>query len=411
MSQFVFENPPLTQTDDGNRIGEYLTRQFLNAEEVFDTINDLEEASPFQGDPRSGMFRYSEGDATDFTSGPGFYGFYNGQWNYIGSGELLTYGALIPGTGNVWTDLNATDFTGQEYAGVDGCASTSLSIKTNGVVFFGHNGVSYIWIGPGGVCVGQGGTYSATSDDLAPIGTGDHSILTNRNQADSHPQTAIGGRGSAGDLEADQIQQDTNLTNHISDGGNPHNTSHTNLSSGIGTNTHDQIDDHIGNVVTDPHPQYRQKGPAMVLAGTVDSFTLNSTDSKLVNYSLSAQWDWPDDNDIDPVTGEITIPEDGIYQFTAHVLGDQGNDNKEEWIELKIDTAGGSNPGRSRIDILEVPTDKTSGRCVQATYTRPAYTNEVYSLYMWASTGLGTFSVEATTFEIRKIADISELSP
>ena len=34
-------------------------------------------------------------------------------------GEILVYGALIPGTGNVWDDLNATDFTGEEYAGVD----------------------------------------------------------------------------------------------------------------------------------------------------------------------------------------------------------------------------------------------------------------------------------------------------
>ncbi len=326
-------------------------------------------------------------------------------------GEVETYGALVSGTGNVWDDVNANDFTGEEYAGVDGCASTALSIKTNSIVFFAHNGVSYIWLGPTGVCVGLGGTYTSVQGDYGPLGTGDHSILTNRDQADAHPQTAIEGRGSATDLQADQLEQDQNLSNHIGNSNNPHNTSHTNLSSGIGTNTHDQIDDHIGNVVTDPHPQYRQKGPSMLLGGTVDSFTLNSTDSKLVNYSLSAQWDWPDDLDIDPVSGEITIPEDGIYTFTAHVLGDQGNDTKEEWIELKMDKAGGSSPGRQRIDILEVPTDKTSGRCVQATYTRPAYIDEVYSLWMWASAGLGTFSVEATTFEIRKIAEISELSP
>ena len=325
--------------------------------------------------------------------------------------EVLVYGSLIPGTGNVWDDVNANDFTGEEYAGVDGCASTALSIKDNAIVFFGHNGVSYIWLGPTSVCVGTGGTYTSTSGDYGPLGTGDHSALSNRDVADSHPQTAIGGRGGAADLQADQLAQDQNLSNHIGNSNNPHNTSHTNLSSGIGTNTHAQIDDHIDNVVTDPHPQYQLKQPAMLMGGTTNNFTLNTTDSKLVNYSVSAQWNWPDDNDIDPVNGDITIPEDGIYIFTAHIVGDQGNDTKEEWIELKMDRSGGPDPERFRIDIESVDTDKTSGRALQATFTRPAYTTETYSLYMWASAGLGTFNVENTTFEIKKIADISELSP
>ncbi len=325
--------------------------------------------------------------------------------------ELLVYGSLVPGTGNVWDDVNANDFTGEEYAGVDGCASTALSIKDNAVVFFGHNGVSYIWLGPTSVCVGTGGTYTSTSGDYGPLGTGDHSALSNRDVADSHPQTAIGGRGSTADLQADQLEQDQNLSNHIGNSNNPHNTAHTNLSSGIGTNTHDQIDDHIDNVVTDPHPQYQQKGVSMLLGGTTDNFTLNSSDSKLVNYSQSAQWHWPDDNDIDPTNGEITIPEDGIYRHTFQILGDQGNDTKEEWIELRLDISGGPTPGRTRADILDVTTDKTSGRSLKTTFSRPRYANEVVSLWMWASSGLGTFSVEATTFEIIKIADISELTP
>ena len=147
----------------------------------------------------------------------------------------------------------------------------------------------------------------------------------------------------------------------------------------------------------------------MLLGGTTNNFTLNSSDSKLVNYSQSAQWHWPDDNDIDPTNGEITIPEDGIYRHTVQILGDQGNDTKEEYIEFRLDVAGGPNPGRIRADILEVATDKTTGRSLKATFTRPRYANEVLSLWMWASAGLGTFNVEATTFEVVKIADISEL--
>ena len=297
------------------------------------------------------------------------------------AGEVLSYGATIPGTGNVWDDLNATDFTGHQYAGVDGCVATALSIKTNSIVTFGHNAISYIWEGPRGVCVGVGGTYSAIAGDLVPLGTGDHAILTNRDIADAHPMAAITG------LLADQTRQDSALAAHE---GAP-----------------------------DPHPQYlletdaeaiyQKKFPAMVLGGTTNSFTLNTTDSKLLNYSLSGQWNWPDDDDIDPLNGEISIPQDGIYRFTLQVLGDQGNDTKEEWIELKFDVTGGPNPGRTRADILEVATDKTTGRSLKSTFTRGAVVGETVSLWMWASAGLGTFSVEATTFEVIKIAEIGEL--
>ena len=309
-------------------------------------------------------------------------------------GEILVYGASIPGTGNVWDDLNVADFTGEEYAGVDGCVATALSIKTNSLVTFGHNLVAYIWQGPQGVCVGLGGTYAAVAGDLAPIGTGDHSILANRDQTDSHPQAAVT------DLVADQNAQDSRLSAlevHPPLTTNPHQV------------RHDQLTDITDPV--DPHPQYQQKGVSMLLGGTTDNFTLNSSDSKLVNYSQSAQWHWPDDDDINAAAGEITIPEDGIYRHTFQIMGDQGNDTKEEWIELRLDISGGPDPGRTRADILDVTTDKTSGRSLKTTFSRPRYANEVVSLWMWASSGLGTFSVEATTFEIIKIADISELTP
>lgn len=390
--EFVFENPPLVQSEDGRVLAEYLHRQMLALADSFEKIHDWEDAEPFRGKARDAMLRWFYNGAPGNDKGPGYYYFYNGSWIYIGGAELLSYGESIPGAGNVWDDLNAHDFTGHQYAGQDGCASTALSIKTNATVFFGHNGISYIWMGRQGVCVGVGGTHTAQANDLAPLGTGDHAVLSNRNIADQHSQSAIT------DLVSDQAQQDLNLQNHVNDGGNPHNVQHSQLPD-------------VDPDPQDPHSQYQQKGVSMVMGGTTSSFTLNATDSKLVNYAFSAQWHWPDDNDVDPVNGEITIPEDGIYKFTAHILGDQGNDTKEEWIELRIDVQNGPDPGRGRIDILEVATDKTTGRCLQASWTRAAYAGEVYSLWMWASSGLGTFTVDGTTFEIQKTADIGELVP
>ena len=328
MRPFVFENPPLAESLEGQALAEFLGRQLLKISQSLASID-------------------TEG------------------------GEVITYGASISGVGNVWDDLNVMDFTGEEFAGVDGCAATALSIKTNAIVTFGHSATAYIWEGPRGVCVGLGGNYAAVATDLVPIGTADHALLTNRDSADQHPQSAIEGRGSHANLEADQISQDGRLSTlessqAVQDGRLDTLETHPPLTDNPHGVRHDQLPD-VGIDPLDPHPQYDRAHVGLLLGGTTNNFTLNTTDSKLVNYSLSAQYNWPDDNDINPVTGEITIPEDGIYQFTAHVLGDQGNDTKEEWIELRIDVVGGPDPGRSRIDILEVATDKTTGRCLQAT--------------------------------------------
>ena len=143
------------------------------------------------------------------------------------------------------------------------------------------------------------------------------------------------------------------------------------------------------------------KLPGCFLGGSVSSFTWNTTDSKLINYTESSQWDWEDQNDIDPVAGEITVPESGYYKLTAVVLGNQGNTNKEEWGEIRLDIQGGSNPGRLTIAMVDIPTDKTSLRNMVSVATRYLEKDQVLSLYMWASTGLGTFNMDRCTFEIK----------
>ena len=137
----------------------------------------------------------------------------------------------------------------------------------------------------------------------------------------------------------------------------------------------------------------------MALGGSANSFTLNTTDSKIVNYSLAAE-----DNtsgSINASAGEITIPVTGVYDFRANILGLQGNSTKEEWIELKLDNAGVE---RNTVGFLDVTTDKTSTRQVISFGARQFTAGQVLSLYMWASSGLGAFTVVETVFEVVQIA-------
>lgn len=116
---------------------------------------------------------------------------------------VVAYTGIITddaGNGTVEGDCNATDFTGQNYA-----VGTALELLINGSITFGHKDVAYSWIGPQDTTVGLGGALTALSSHFAPLGTGDHAILNNRDLADQHPQSAITG------LVADQNTQDGRL--------------------------------------------------------------------------------------------------------------------------------------------------------------------------------------------------------
>ena len=105
------------------------------------------------------------------------------------------------GNGTVADDVNNTDFTSQ-------AGTTYLPISSNMVVTFVHKSVAYNYVGPTGVTVGIGGDYVTLDEDYVAIGTGDHSIMSNRDQADAHPMAAITG------LEDAQLAQDQALTDH-----------------------------------------------------------------------------------------------------------------------------------------------------------------------------------------------------
>lgn len=140
--------------------------------------------------------------------------------------------------------------------------------------------------------------------------------------------------------------------------------------------------------------------PGMWLGGVADSFTLNQTESKLQNYTRAGEWDWPDKDDIDPVGGEITIPKTGIYSVNFLVIGEQGNNTKEEYIEarLKIQMVP-SGEEVYVLDVIDVATDKTFLRALGNSVTRVFYENEKISLWLYASANLGTFTIQGCTFE------------
>jgi hypothetical protein len=134
---------------------------------------------------------------------------YDASWG-VPASVIQQWGASITGTGAAETDLNAMDFTGHPEA--DATITTALLISSDDLVYFAHNGTTYVWVGPKDTTVGLGGAHTAVAADLSSVGTGDHSLLTNLTASDAHPQTSIGGRGADATLEADQISQDGRLT-------------------------------------------------------------------------------------------------------------------------------------------------------------------------------------------------------
>ncbi len=103
--------------------------------------------------------------------------------------SLISFSALPTedsGDGTIEGDTNATDWTG--HAQSDG---TRLNIRITDSVIFGHKDIAYQYVGKKPALLGVGGDYTTVNEDFIPIGTGDHTVLVNRDQPDSHPILAI----------------------------------------------------------------------------------------------------------------------------------------------------------------------------------------------------------------------------
>lgn len=336
--------------------------------------------------------------------------------------SVTVKGEVVPGTGNVWDDANAHCF-----AGPDSDGNCRMCIGPSDLLYIGHGGVTYLYLGPREVCIGSGGaggTYPhriTVQADWAPSGTTSHIALTERDAADSHPQSAVGGRGAEATLLLDQDKQDNRLTNleaalpaHANNKNNPHAVQHAQLSD-RGTNDHAEIDAHIADTLI--HFQdvpldgigYIRRDRAWiasvnlaVMYGLPTDKTLGTGGFRVDGWSNVAESGLMVGSG-NATTGQFVIPATGIYRFVAHLHGDQGNDNKEESIWLDFRQIGGSDPGYTEVCHESVDTDKTSGRTLGATAVRQYDAGTILELRMRASTGLGTFSFIAATWELEKI--------
>ena len=318
-------------------------------------------------------------------------------------------GESIPGTGgNIEDVVNAHCFDG---AFSDG--SCRMCIGPTDLAYVGYDGIVYRYFGPTEVCIGSGGaggTYphrTTIAEDWLPTGTTSHPALSARDAADQHPTSAIT------NLDADQATQDGRLDaleTHPPRTDNPHNVTHAQLPDN-GSNDHAVIDSHIadtlihfGDVAIDGIGYLRRDRSWIaatnlaILGGQPNNGGLGTGGLILTGWDVAVEAGLMV-GAANAVTGEITIPETAWYRVVIHIYGNQGNDTKEESIWLDFE-AGGS---WAEIGHESVDTDKTSGRLLGAVFTRQLIVGDSVRVRLRASSGLGTFSFSACTFEVSKL--------
>ncbi len=133
--------------------------------------------------------------------------------------------------------------------------------------------------------------------------------------------------------------------------------------------------------------------------GAPGNMPITTTKNDVANWpnSASAGGEWV----IDPVTGTMTIPENGVYSLAFWIYGNQGNDTKEESMRLgvRVDTTD------YYLDVFSVATDKTDERAFSGTLTRRFGAGDNVTLFMDATAGMGTFAFSGGTFELVKLFD------
>lgn len=107
------------------------------------------------------------------------------------------------GDGSIEGDVAAMDFSGN--AVPDPAPDTFIYIPTSTLLQFAYAGRAYFWTGPVEISIGVGGTYTPVAADFILSGIFEHPQLGSREDADSHPTSAITG------LDAAQTTQDGRL--------------------------------------------------------------------------------------------------------------------------------------------------------------------------------------------------------
>ena len=143
--------------------------------------------------------------------------------------------------------------------------------------------------------------------------------------------------------------------------------------------------------------------PRMFLAGDADDFNLDTIDSKIVNYTAGGAIGIVP-IEPDRVTGETTIPSDGIYTLSGYVYGLQPSPTQNQTIRL----LGDINGARRIIATYDVATPLTDDRALIGSISRFLNAGDVASLWMNATADLGTFEIQTTSFEISLVTPLGE---
>ena len=143
--------------------------------------------------------------------------------------------------------------------------------------------------------------------------------------------------------------------------------------------------------------------PRMFLAEDADDFNLDTIDSKILNYTAGGAIGIVP-IDPDRVTGEITIPTNGIYTLSAYVYGLQPSLTQNQTIRLLGDIDG----VKRVISTFDVATPLTDDRTLIGSISRFLTAGNVASLFMNATADLGTFEIQTTSFEISLVTPLGE---
>lgn len=148
----------------------------------------------------------------------------------------------------------------------------------------------------------------------------------------------------------------------------------------------------------DPHPQYARQNHFATLYGEASSGTVGTGFTKLTNYTQGAAFAAPgraDPPSVDLAAGEVTIAANVGQRLTFYLLAEQGNNAKEEQLELWLNASG---QARIPLGVFDIATDKTSVRYIAGTVSR-AVVPDTYWLELSATSGLGNFGTVRATFE------------
>lgn len=143
--------------------------------------------------------------------------------------------------------------------------------------------------------------------------------------------------------------------------------------------------------------------PRMFLAGDADDFNLDTIDSKIVNYTAGGAIGIVP-IEPDRVTGDITIPVNGIYTLSAYVYGLQTSPTQNQTIRL----LGDVNSVKRIIATYDVATPLTDDRALFGSLSRFLNADDVLSLFMNATADLGLFEIQATSFEVSLVTPLDE---